>query len=523
MAFSSRSAYAPSTVEQVKTVQENFLSSTGRISSKEGVSNYIEDIIIKLNSLYQTLISLENSFYTKLNLPIGKKGILELRRRLNKLNNDKYFLYMNNVNEEEMQKAIDYALTGVNREDWFKTVLEKSSFLDELMKDQSVVSYSGKEFVSLLNNYLKDTKTLDGTVFYFQKGQKQSRGLPNYIASLKFTKKKGKVEVDVTPTNDAPLIPAKMIDRLTTATQSSWDRFTITGNVQQRAFDYFLNKISDGEIRQSMQKMYQLYGNRFNTNTSPASIRGFFGELKALVAMDILSNGNALPTGTLLQATGQVGKQIPIDLIVADAGFQIKNYQLEDKMITFHDQGSSFATVVSNTFFDDQSLVETILEFFGSYQYNQPIETATPSYIGLYGRFQNSINNGNLEKMFQANLDNLLRISSQFSAKANPQNLFNTNGFYYNTFFIVGKELIPASAIVLALIETLRTENKDNNFLTSSFVFETNTTNEPTWKESHKKEPQNISARDLTKNFKVEYNIRMNPSYILKKALAIMN
>ena len=125
--------------------------------------------------------------------------------------------------------------------------------------------------------------------------------------------------------------------------------------------------------------------------------------------------------------------------------------------------------------------------------------------------------------MFQANLDNLLRISSQFSAKANPQNLFNTNGFYYNTFFIVGKELIPASAIVLALIETLRTENKDNNFLTSSFVFETNTTNEPTWKESHKKEPQNISARDLTKNFKVEYNIRMNPSYILKKALAIMN
>jgi hypothetical protein len=100
-----------------------------------------------------------------------------------------------------------------------------------------------------------------------------------------------------------------------------------------------LNKVTNTKLKALLKEEFDKRGDWYDINTSKASIKGYLGEIHANVsARYLFKQANVYATGNIRDLDGQ---EIPIDLVVNSAGFQIKNYRIDKGETLFRYKGQA--------------------------------------------------------------------------------------------------------------------------------------------------------------------------------------
>lgn len=185
-----------------------------------------------------------------------------------------------------------------------------------------------------------------------------------------------------------------------------------------------------------------------------AVTKGFLGEVYWNAFFRYLGLPSA-PTGTIKDLRG---RSIPIDMILEDFGFQIKAYSIKEGQVEF---GSNGQTRQVGNFITERAQIpmpvsQALMFLFGSWAYNQPVTDATPEYKELYNNLTATVNA--TDSVFQYYVDRIIGLDKQFAARANDLLLFQNEQIYYNSFFLINKVPVPGSAIIQAMIDSIRNE-----------------------------------------------------------------
>lgn len=208
-------------------------------------------------------------------------------------------------------------------------------------------------------------------------------------------------------------------------------------------------------VRYELEQRFSQYGYAMN----PLVIKGFLGEVywNSFFSYLMQSPGSSVPTGIVKD---QSGKSITIDMVVRGFGFQIKNYNIDSRgEVSFHGNMGAGNLIVNRA---QISPSDALLYLFGTWAYNQPVETATPEYQATYAEIERIVQNSSA--VFQMYADRIIGLDKEFSAKANQLGLYQQENLYYNSFFLINTKMVPGSSIIQAMIDSMQSQMPDVRF-----------------------------------------------------------
>ena len=262
---------------------------------------------------------------------------------------------------------------------------------------------------------------------------------------------------------------------------------------------------------------------QYDLNRSISSTIGYLGELRATLMLQELAPGmDTRGTGNLRDAIK--GHEIPIDIVCAANGFQIKNYTLDSEQVTFSNKLSSVSWIQSRMQLSGE-LESVLIALFGMYQYNQPIHpkknedgsySKTPpkrleEYNALYSNIEGLIYE--LKDLYDSRIPQMMKIIDSFSVDGDP--MFHSKRLYFNTFFWINKYLVPASWILDKIINSF--EKQAESMITSSYSFHTDNKMKYAYLgKEHRTKGLRYNLLDMAKKVKAEYNITIDLSEFVK-------
>ena len=284
-----------------------------------------------------------------------------------------------------------------------------------------------------------------------------------------------------------------------------------------------LSCINDKDARYYLNETLK-HSEQFDLNRSAPSVIGYLGEIRAVAMLKQLTNGikdtTTRGTGNLRDAVK--GQEIPIDVVCAGHGFQIKNYSIKNGGVTFSNE-TKVPHMLSSRMNFKGTLYEILLSMFGVYQYNQPFyqsarfenRTWPPKNLDLYTELYNSIySNGDslfyqLKPLFDSRVPYMMKIADEFSVQGDEN--FFSEAVYFNTFYWINKKLVPSSYILGQLIEQLR--SKTDKVITTAYSL----TN-PVKGFSLQKQPRQAghgTMFDAANHLRMSYDINIDLSRIM--------
>lgn len=498
----------PNTATQVAELQNSFLRLR---KNNEYNLDFFRDTVLRLYNLKQKVEAEENRFYSAMNLPNGERGLKVLQERLDRLNSDPGFRSMSNLSDSFFDKLVDYAITGINYDEPFEIILNDPNMQKDFFEstageniEQDIVSV----FIDALNKARPKSKSkgldLEIATVAHQISSSTKRGLRTYISSLELVN--GTIPPQIKM--KAKDLPQSWRRRLETDYNIS-----LKGNKQPIVLalkDWLSKNIKDQEILSYV--MYQFNNNidKYAINKSYAAVKGFLGEVRTAAFLDYLCGrmGVAIPAGIL--KTANANTDIPIDIVLESFGFQVKNYQLTKNgavnLIRRSESSMSMGNFIELRLKPDEQIKDILTEFFGSYQFNQPIEDATPLYRSIYKRFEIG---DRVKGIFDGYLDNILKISEDFSVE--NSDIFGKQQLYFNTFFVISDRIVPSSYILQQIINELEQNSKEA--ITSSYYISSSEPDENVWLYTNRIAKGNLV--DYANKIKVHWNITLNLNKIL--------
>lgn len=501
MANSSWIGTMPNTARQVAELQTSFFD-LGRDKN----ITYYYDTAIRLQNLQSQVKQAEDNFFRKL----GISGIEELQQRLDILNQDYGFKSMVNLDGTEFDDIVKKAFNRIDpTEPIIFTIENNQNLQDELAKFGTEVTI--QEFIETLNK-VPNIQASSRTKIRNYKGNNKM-GLGSYIGGISIIKDTSPLKVKIT---------AKEVEGVFKTLPRHWqNRLEEHYDLRLVGFDIFtflknkvLNSILDRKLKEYVEYQFNQNKDKYDLNDSKASIKGFLGEVHAAATIDFLfgEKGAAIPTGKIKNLEG---REIPIDIILEEYGFQIKNYKLIEgsfKNIRREGDAMGAANFIHERLRPTASIADIMTDFFGSYQFNQPIDNATERYQQIYSRFSQ---NEKITQIFNGYLDNILKISDDFSSK-NNLGLFQTPKLYFNTFFIIGDKIVPSSKMLQAIKEVLVDFNNEENSIFSQFWI-SSPSGGNTWKSNARF--TGVPVTELANQIKINWLIELKVSKILAKAM----
>ena len=469
--------------------KENLLSMIdGRAVLKDKNSTIFENSIRRLQDLAVILEQQEEELYSSL----GVKDLAEIQRKLYAVNADMGFRSLNNLSDTDFDNMVLSAAQGLNLSKPIIFTLERDStakqLLLELASEQAESTFI--EFLRELRQQEKSSGTAKGTKkLHLTEGRGLGATLGEYEIELSDNKILLKVKQKGSTKKEQL---TELAARLDATLEEESD------SLRDRVESMILDKIQHPELRRLTEEEFRQRGEWYDINSSKASIKGFLGEIHANVAMRYLFNeANVFATGNIRDLKGQ---EIPIDLVVENAGFQIKNYRVENGETLFR-YGGQAGNFIENRVRPEQDLQDLLVTFFGAYQYH-----------GKNEEFQQEaskrlLNDGAIPSIFNSYLSNIMRISDTFGAKSNEQNLFLQNQTYYNTFFLISDKLVPSSAIIYGICEEMRSQS--GSVYHASWEF-----SKPTESEQKTYSTPNLLADKI----KINLYLKLNVANVLKIA-----
>lgn len=288
-------------------------------------------------------------------------------------------------------------------------------------------------------------------------------------------------------------------------------------------------KQTSGMARSLLQQVLNQEAKNIEISRSYAGLKGFLGEVRALAILGhFFGVSNIEGTGPLKEvATKQsIAVDTLLKLGVKHYGFQIKNYTLKENSVTF-DRTLNAVDFVKDRLCATGDLQSILLAFFGSYQFNQPIENTElrkkleSSWMKVseyreqvYNKFQDSF--VAMQELFDSRAGSILRIGRNFSVQdenGKEHAVFGKEQMYYNTFFFIEGKIVPSSRILRGIKDSIQT-NLQKSISTKYELSKAAAS--PTLEESYgKKAHPNENLLTAAQQPRVSYSITLDVSKLV--------
>ena len=459
------SSYQFGTSEQVETygsIAESFINANGKTQILG--AGFFDKRIDELQALKATLLSSEQQFFSQLRLVGTPRQCLdEMQRRIDNWNASGAINLINgNVN------TIIQRLMGL-----FSSVdLEElgQKYGDEIIQQrifEQIALEDGKDDIKrLMENFARwvaesSGKGTRGSVKMGEDGEALFTGILQYIEITKNDQGKFHLSFKGNISNTYKTRLAQIFNKMVEDEEKkigikSADYANMKSEI---AFQVLSMGGISGDaaayIRHEIEQRFFQYGYAMN----PLVIKGFLGEVywNGFFSYLMQSPGSSVPTGIVKD---QSGKSITIDMVVRGFGFQIKNYNIDSQgEVSFHGNMGAGNLIVNRA---QISPSDALLYLFGTWAYNQPVETATPEYQATYAEIERIVQNSSA--VFQMYADRIIGLDKEFAAKANQLGLYQKENLYYNSFFLINTKMVPGSSIIQAMIDSMQSQMPDVRF-----------------------------------------------------------
>lgn len=524
--------YLPTTAAEVKGILDRS-SAIGTIKDNTDLSkiSVFNTQINALKNLYNITYNQAISFFNSISIKEGSLGerLKTLQNRLTEIeqaarinynqlfkavmSNPKIISTLDKIDTESVDNALQSVewdlgdLTGKDEEQVYDLIIDQFSQMIQAEDKKSgyFANLSGKGLRRILE--IKFDETTNIINIKFKDGQKISSELKNKLVNV------------ITQYTHTKMVTSK-------------DSF------KKLVTDALLNCISTKSSLLASCIRHEVYVNydKYDLSRSFSSLRGFIQEVwvNALVSAVSGRAGSSTPTGNI--RTAVTNGEIPIDMVLREAKFQIKKFTL--------DQDGNYqitpSPVRAGNFITDyapDSLSKLLIELFGSYQFNQPFSsevkispnnamTVSEYSSDVYSKFDEIITEENMSQVFQSSMDKIMRIDKVFSGDTGF--LFAKEQMYFNTFFFVNDMIIPACTMIKSIIKSIEdTELKRMlNFTMTNIsspvqnegTLEAVILSDPT--ENWSKKRYAGSAQSIANSISLSYKVDINFTDLFNDALA---
>lgn len=493
----------------------------------------LDELVQELQDILTEVKKREDIFYQKLQVSNYK----ELKTKLDSLNRDYSFLLAGGSLITEVRRR--YEFKKIQRATPQEIMEAVQDTLDEFIQNNSrqvvnaaIAKIEGDALNSqhgaALSRYIQEKLRLEDTKnktrrFVTSRGGERV-GLGKLVIGYDMRTGKPKLDADgVIFSSDFVKKMEAVLEGLSDKRGNFINAFGMSKEAFKDQIDSLIIEMAPSSIKENLREVITRGGidKQFDLNRSIASVTGYCGEVRATAILNQISGGiNARGTGALRDDLHK--REIPIDIVCLANGFQIKNYTLNGKEVTFSNTLSALSWVEGRLRLTG-TLRDILIDLFGTYQFNQPFSTAGDKelkakqedidryreqyYNKLYGA-DNSLFYKFVD-IFDARVPTMLKIYENFSVTGDSD--FDAEQLYFNTFFLINKHLVPSSVIIDELIKQL--SKKDNKIINTKY-----TIYEPNRKFSLQKSPNLLhtsSMEAMAKKLKIEYEINIQlPSFV---------
>lgn len=394
-----------------------------------------QDLLNELIELHSTLKSQEEHFFSKIGIG-SVEGLTRIKARQDKWD-DAGVNWL--LNQEIAEQVLDSLIEDIDTEKLIqglnKEVKEEFPSLDGSMKDR---------IIEIIN------QTLDTS---FNSSKKSSL--------LHLEIKEGKLNI----TEGSYLAKSMKLKLAKAINDKSPNSIPIPKAAKENAINTFRMLIKQLGIPQDIYDAinYQIVykGDKFAIAPILAGVKGWIGEIywNAKWNYIIGKNGSTLATGKM---PAYDNRQSPIDMIMYDTGFQIKNWSI------MKDDGYKDYTVNGDMLLGNfmatraeilkHELGQTIARLFGAAAFNKPSKLKKYKETESYGSYKSFYETelypltkrlDPLTEVFRTRINKIIEIDS-------ARNKFRDelkNEQYYNTFWLIGDNFIASSAIIASMIK----------------------------------------------------------------------
>lgn len=192
----------------------------------------------------------------------------------------------------------------------------------------------------------------------------------------------------------------------------------------------------------------------YNLSKEFGVIKGFLGEVYWTAFFRYLGL-DALPTGDVKDEN--TNQSISVDLLVKGFGFQVKNFNLKNNTTALGSRGNykRAGVFIRDRANIDEPLSELLMDLYGLWSYgNTTIDNE--EYNATRQELYEVLTSGS-EQIFQHYIDKIIRLDAEQSHKffKDSESFFPDQKLMFNSFFLVGEKIIPSSAILQEIIESL--------------------------------------------------------------------
>ena len=488
-------------VHDAESVQDIINQTSSIYIGEDGKNTEFMDTRIQaLEDLKAALLVSEQNFFFKLGYDNEhpKKNFQLFQKKLAQINKSNAAFKINNIESYFLEDPSIVSLldtitsravgNALNKIDW--TVKDFTG----METDDIIMSYFIKTFSDIIKtrgesgrfiNYFVDSSD---TTKINNKGEEEifKRGLRRILKITRQPTTKNIFNIDI---QEDAYIDSKTKNKLLEVIRgvTGVEAAKSTSEFRQLIIERFLNYVRtyadasgfssflEYELTKNIQS-YDLYRNF-------SSLKGFLQEIwsNALLSYLFNSPGTSVPTGNIKNLLDG-GHEIPVDAVLDLFNFQIKSWDLKDGKYEIRDTSKEIATFINNR--AEISTSDALILFFATFQFNQPftmsesvkwaknnadmsIEDYENKIYSQFNSFFTDTGANSLQKVFQSHIDKIIRIDNVF--KGDVGKLFEDKALYYNTFFIINDQFIPGSAMVQAIIDSLRTK-KDSDILRFSIT-----------------------------------------------------
>ena len=524
--------YLPTTTEEVEDILQRS-SAIRTIHDNTDLSkiSVFNTQINALQDLYDITYNQAVIFFSSIGIKEGSLGerLITLQKRLTEveqaaridynqlfnavMSNPKIVSTLDTINSEGVDAALQSVewnlgdLTGKDEDQVYDLIIEQFSQMIQAEDKKSgyFANLSGKGLRRILEFQFDETTNIIN--IKFKDDQKISAELKNKLINV------------ITQYTRTKMITSKdLFKKLVT--------------------DSLLNFISTKSSLLASCIRHEIYVNydKYDLSRNFSSLRGFLQEVwvNALVSTVAGQAGSSIPTGNI--RTAITNGEIPIDMVLREANFQIKKFTL-DQNGNYQIKNSGRAGNFIADYAPD-SLSELLIELFSSYQFNQPFSSEvkiSPNNTmsvndysnNIYSKFNEIITEENMSHIFQSSLDKIMRIDKIFSG--NTGLLFAKEQMYINTFFFVNDMIIPACTMIKSIINSIKTAESKRvlNFTMTHIsspvknegTVEAVILSDPT--ENWSKKRYAGSAQSIANSISLSYKVDINFTDLFNDALAM--
>lgn len=520
----------------------NYLKASLSKYTKDGES--FDQIVEQLEAIRKTVISKEEAFYFKLGvndyegltkkinaietkyddmLPNGRI-ITEIKNRFDFIKNIKH------ATNQELKDAVEYVVNDFLGDQFINNQQEFDAVLGAGLNNKT---YVGRE--KALDTYLQKKLRTDKNGRFIVSRSGDRVGLGKIIVG--YNNKTNEVIVTTEDFNISSGFRKKLEeDLLKLQLQKDKDSNKIsvfqdgyTKEDYRRDVDIIIHKFLS-----KPDDVKNPFGNKnpfsnivklnYDLNRSIASTIGYLGELRAtLILQELCPDMPLKATGNLRDDITK--REIPIDIVCAANGFQIKNYSLDgSNTVTFSNTLSSVSWIKDRMQLSGE-IGDMLITLFGIYQYNQPINPREqkngkmhpPPRLDEYRQLYSDIGDliYELGDLYDSRIPQMIKIQDAFSVGGDP--MFHSKRLYFNTFFWINKHLVPASWILEKIIDGLKKSSEDSgasDAIKSLYHFSTKADKQRYAQLGTLHRSQGLSYDDafMAKKVKAHYEISINLS-----------